>query len=199
MKRRSYSRTKSPHLRNSNVIIGDNGSGKSSFLRAVALALVGPAEAPALRLDWSSWMRPIDNTGIIFLSIEQDKFYDEWKGKGRQTQNLLTVNLFFVRQENQDVQLATSKQRPANRHVWSGKPGWFSAAYGPYRRFAGGDKDYEKVFYSHPRLARHLSVFGENVALSECLRWLQDLKFKQLEKDPEGRLLNYIFEFINST
>jgi DNA repair exonuclease SbcCD ATPase subunit len=31
------------------VIVGDNGSGKTSFLRAIALALVGPTEAQGLR------------------------------------------------------------------------------------------------------------------------------------------------------
>ncbi len=31
------------------VFIGDNGSGKSSVLRALAVAFVGPAEAPRLQ------------------------------------------------------------------------------------------------------------------------------------------------------
>ena len=35
------------------VIIGDNGSGKSTLVRAIALALAGPDEAPALRIDWN--------------------------------------------------------------------------------------------------------------------------------------------------
>jgi len=39
------------------VIIGDNGAGKSGVLRAVALSLVGPQEAPALRQDWNDWLR----------------------------------------------------------------------------------------------------------------------------------------------
>jgi DNA repair exonuclease SbcCD ATPase subunit len=39
------------------VIIGDNGAGKSGLLRAIALALVGPQEAIALRQDWNEWLR----------------------------------------------------------------------------------------------------------------------------------------------
>jgi hypothetical protein len=39
------------------VIIGDNGSGKSSVLRAAALALVGPAQAWGIRQDWDTWLR----------------------------------------------------------------------------------------------------------------------------------------------
>jgi len=55
------------------------------------------------------------------------------------------------------------------------------------------------MFYSHPRLARHLSVFGENVALSECLLWLQDLKFKELEEKRTNELLAAVITFINES
>lgn len=92
------------------------------------------------------------------------------------------------------------------RHLWSKKPAWFAASYGPFRRFAGGDKDAEKLYYSNPRLARHLSVFGEGVALSECLVWLQQQQFKRLEaerrpnasRDDAVRLMIALKEFINS-
>ncbi|HBY79411.1 MAG TPA: hypothetical protein DEG47_20960, partial [Cyanobacteria bacterium UBA11148] len=77
--------------------------------------------------------------------------------------------------------------------------GWFSAAYGPYRRFKGGNQDYEKLFDSNPKLAAHLSIFGEDVALTECLKWLQDLQFKKLEGDPEGNLLDSLKEFVNQS
>ena len=36
------------------VIIGDNGAGKTSFMKALALVMIGPEDAPALRQDWSS-------------------------------------------------------------------------------------------------------------------------------------------------
>ncbi len=81
--------------------------------------------------------------------------------------------------------------------IWSGGKGWFSASYGPFRRFTGGDKDYEKLFSSSPHLARHLSVFDESVALTEGLRWLQQLQFKKFEKASEGKLLDPLLKFIN--
>ena len=75
--------------------------------------------------------------------------------------------------------------------------GWFGASYGPFRRFAGGDKDYEKLFYSNPRLAPHLSAFGEDVALTEVLDWLQTLHVKRLEKNSEGQILEDLKKLIN--
>ena len=181
------------------VIIGDNGSGKSSFLRSVALALVGPIEAPALRQDWSNWLQVGQHTGFIRLYIQEDRKVDRWEGKGRQLKNyFINTNLVFLR-EPTGVIITKTKNRNPYRTVWGGKGGWFSAAYGPFRRFAGGDKDTEKMFYSHPKLARHLSVFGENVALSECLVWLQELKFQELERPSHKSVLSAVMKFINES
>ena len=80
--------------------------------------------------------------------------------------------------------------------------GWFSASYGPFRRFSGGDEEFEKLYTNQPRLARHLSVLGEAVALTEALSWLQSLRFQQLdpendESDEAEDLITRITDFIN--
>lgn len=77
--------------------------------------------------------------------------------------------------------------------------GWFSASYGPFRRFTGGDPALEELFTSNPKLARHLSLFGEAVALTEALRWLQNLRFTQLENadSVESKLLEQVKSLIN--
>jgi predicted ATPase len=179
-----------------NVIIGDNGAGKSSFLRAIALALVGPSEAAALRQNWDEWLRAGAARGSISILADSDKRFDKFAGTGRRTENYyLSATLLFTRSEAGVALL--SHGRDPDRTFWSTGTGWFSASYGPFRRFTGGDKDQEKLFYSRPKLARHLSVFGESVALSECLEWLKILQFKKLEKDPEGDLLDPLRQFIN--
>ncbi len=53
------------------------------------------------------------------------------------------------------------------------------------------------MFLSNPRLGAHVSVFGENVALTESLYWLRELNYKKLEKSPEGHVLNRLKHFIN--
>src|SRR5258708_15699887 len=60
------------------VVIGDNGSGKSSFLRSIALALIGPFEASALGQDWNTWLRSGQDTGQIKLNLLYDKEIDQF-------------------------------------------------------------------------------------------------------------------------
>ena len=50
-----------------------------------------------------------------------------------------------------------------------------------------------------PDLARHLSLFDEGIAFTKCLDWLQDLKFRALEHDPEGGLLDRLIRFVNES
>lgn len=80
-------------------------------------------------------------------------------------------------------------------HAWAG----FSAAYGPFRRFTGGDVEYVREFESQRRLLRHLSLFSERVALSDALKWLQDLEFRQSKQMPGAEIRDDLVTFINET
>jgi predicted ATPase len=141
------------------VVIGDNGAGKSSFLRSIALALVGPKEAFALRQNWNDWLSRGRPSGFVRLGITYDYALDKFSGSGNTPYGTIIVRVNFSRQQN-DVDLKATTQRNANRTVWGNKSGWFSASYGPFRRFAGGDNAVERIFITNPKLASHLSVFG---------------------------------------
>ncbi len=86
---------------------------------------------------------------------------------------------------------ANVKPMPPTNYNWSNNAGWFSVGYGPFRRFTGGDNIRSKVYYSSPKAGAHLSVFGEDVALTEALDWLKELDRKRLKEKED-----YNFELV---
>ncbi len=185
------------------VVIGDNGSGKSTIISAIALALIGTNEAPALRQNWGNWLRYRESKGQIQLEIVPDIKFDKTTGKEAIFNQLhLHAHLAFKKVPSlrgQLIVLEAPEIEGINPKIerWGNGEGWFSASYGPFRRFYGGNRDYERLFQSNPKLAPHLSAFGEDVALTECLNWLQNLHIKQLEGQNDGQLLNRLKTFLN--
>ena len=184
------------------VILGDNGAGKSTAVRALALALMGPANSQAARQVWSRWLTTGHTSGhvaVTFTGHDEDR----WTGKGNTSKRPvvaranLTASTQEDRKNGQSVELSFSGNY-AKRTVWGDGYGWFSASFGPFRRFSGGDPRIDRLFVSHPRLASHLSAFGEDVALRESLLWLQDLQVKKLEGDSEAEAIqDAAINFIN--
>lgn len=183
------------------VILGDNGSGKSSFLRALALGLVGPQNAEALRLDWNEWITRGANSASIRLEVDWGT-RDLFSGTGDVPKTRSLTAGLELKRESGTVQVSglPKSRRPfLDRGIWGGSGGWFSAAYGPFRRFAGGDSESASLSLSRPKLAAHLSLFGENFALTEALRWLQELDYRRKDQKPEGELLDGLTRFINNS
>lgn len=187
------------------IIIGDNGSGKSSLIKAIALNLVGPDDIQGLREDWRDWLRKEAQDGIISLLIEGDRNIDRKSGRGKPPDNIQVLAKLILKRDGNRVELKDNRNTPQGNYCqpenynWGDNVGWFSAAYGPFRRLSGGNKDWEKLYYSHPKLAAHLSAFGEDVALTEAIAWLRELKYKALENKPEGKLLEHIKSFVNQS
>ncbi|MFP2910598.1 AAA family ATPase [Pyxidicoccus sp. 3LFB2] len=177
------------------VILGDNGSGKSSVLRSIALALVGPRGASALRVDLNRWLRH-RAVGSVLMTLMPDSRVDKSKEKLSRN-STLDVGFRLVPVKFASMPTAAFDDRAPLWFSRGERTGWFSASYGPFRRFTGGDKDYEQLLSANPEIARHLSVFDESVALTEGLKWLQQLRFKELEKGSEGQLLGLLKKFIN--
>ncbi|HEX4421374.1 MAG TPA: AAA family ATPase [Kofleriaceae bacterium] len=181
------------------VILGENGAGKSTFLRSIALALVGPSEAPGLRQDWNTWLKRGASGGSISLMLDFDVKRDRFAGQGRAPKNYyLPASVIFDRAPEVTLRASRNPKLSPERHTWGGAHGWFAASYGPFRRFQGGNPDIEKLYHSQPRLARHLSVFGENVSLSEPLAWLTRLDHERQRRNKvSGQLLENITRFVN--
>ena len=184
------------------VIIGDNGAGKSSILRAIALALIGPSDIQALRLELKTWIQKGQEGAIVACTCLKHDM-DGYSGNSRPIKRPLKFGYTIepnAQANGGSVVLKEVKSNlNPNRYIWSGTSGWFSCGFGPFRRFTGGEKDWSKVFYSNPKAASHLSVFGEDVALTEAMEWLGQLKFQSFEKNQEASyILESLKTFVNS-
>ena len=184
------------------VILGDNGAGKSTVVRALALALMGQPNAHATRQDWSRWLAEGCDSGHVSVALSgHDE--DGWTGQGRTSTRPITAKASITaetegsRYNGRQATIVHTGRYPA-RTIWGGGDGWFSASFGPFRRFTGGDPEMDRLFVTHPRLASHLSAFGENVALRESLLWLQELQVKKIEEDQEAEAIQEtVISFIN--
>ncbi|CAN5474363.1 AAA family ATPase [soil metagenome] len=214
------------------VLIGDNGAGKSTIIRSMALSLI-ENQAQGLREDWNDWLNKNADNGKITVNLFRDETYDDIEIgdynksakdiKNRKDKVDIEIILTKERERNfmetpsglielknsepsQDIyfygfQSAPDKEKEKVRWTIIKTAGFFSAGYGPFRRFEGGSPEWNDLFKnpSFANLAAHLSVFGEDVALTEAINWLKDLNYKTLEKDKGSEYtLENLKKLINS-
>ncbi|MGV3604308.1 MAG: AAA family ATPase [Dyadobacter fermentans] len=230
------------------VIIGDNGSGKSTVVKSIALALLNIPDINALALDWKEWLKIGSQQGIIEL------FVSPFPSLSRSIQNRVTIqnvitsdnskhpmysisanlrevifrgyktfdNPPFLPVSNTSSSTTTTTVYPPpvttptpdhfrgsannmgsflSEHY--GTEYWFSAGYGPFRRFSGGNPDKEKIFKTNPNLGSLLSIFGEDIALTEVLAFLRNQYIEELDARSRGithkHVLSRLITFINNS
>jgi len=189
------------------VLIGDNGSGKSTILRALSLALIGPNDIKAFRLDFRDWLRKDSGEGYVSAIIAPSTDFDRYIKQSPPRRRPFEAKVILRHLPPDDSRYAISEvivdkngSVTADKYIWSNASGWFTAGFGPFRRFTGGEKDWESLHYSVPRAAALLSIFGEDVALTQSLKWLRELHHGQLDGfDDQKRQLKYFKRFINET
>lgn len=184
------------------VLLGDNGAGKTTIVRALAVALVGEANAHASRQDWSRWLSADKERAEVRVTLASHSD-DSWTGQGRRGHGPAVFGAQLLAgpsngENGRRTHIKFFNQRYARRTIWGDGIGWFSASFGAFRRFSGSDPAMDRLYLSHPRLAAHLSAFGENVALGESLRWLQTLKIQELTDAPDASdILQTVVSFTN--
>lgn len=181
------------------VLIGDNGSGKSSIIRAIALALVGQNDAQALSSfeDFSNWLPPGEKKGNISIDVSRDNEYDKPKYTMKKDP-IANSNISLERVSGNGKVKIIGKVTPDNA-LWGkhANSGWFAAAYGPFRRLRGGVEVFAHLISSRPRLASCLTAFRDDVALTQLISWLKDLALDAPKKTTAKSTLESIIAFVN--
>ncbi|GAA2533106.1 AAA family ATPase [Winogradskya humida] len=178
------------------VLAGRNGSGKTSLLRAVALAVGGPGVARNLVSDFSNWVSFGKLHAVATVQLTHDTGVDLFAGDEEWPAGQFGAGLSWAIQEDaryagQDRQpammehrgLSGGELRASQRGPWSDNPaGWFCAAYGPFRRLAGGSGDAQRLMVSRGPATRMATAFHEDASLAEGVSWLIEQHLRSLEK-----------------
>lgn len=189
------------------VLIGDNGSGKSTILKAICLALVGPPEYHSLiGQNWDSWLRKGNEEGDIALVVLADPKVDKnLSGQSYETKYEVKPKLVLKKsringrtgQVEIHDNITIGQEFNPGDHIWTNAKGWLALAYGPFRRFSGGEEIWRDIARKNPSLARHLSVFVEGFVFSDCIDWLVKLKHRELERPGQSSIIDGLKRLIN--
>lgn len=166
------------------VLVGGNASGKSTILKAIALAVSGPdAGLQLMSLDTSGWIRQGCSEAMASVDIVRDEAHDKFMGSsGRQPKTDFsagvlwrqpeeigfgTVRPMFIEHKNQN-------SGRAQRGPWDpNAPGWFCAGYGPMRRLSGSSPAAASMSSAGGAMSRFVTLFREDAALSDSESWLK--------------------------
>lgn len=185
------------------VVTGDNASGKTTLLKAIALALVGPDVGRALQPSLRGWIREGCDEATIAVELSagpQDSFE-----QGKRFERPFWSELRLSRNGGPEVTLGVGQKyrgqkKGPTRGPWAENPqGWFACGYGPFRRLYGASPEAQRIMSGPPRVARFATMFREDATLGECELWLRDLQYKKLEgREREGAILEQVVRLLNN-
>jgi len=188
------------------VFTGDNGSGKSALLKAIALGLAGRDTARSLQPSLHRWIRlgAEPHEGFIQVEIVRQATDDLFAESGRTADSSFPAKL-KLRNGGRDVTLEPvvpegrpDEYRAPERSIWSTEArGWFACGYGPFRRVFGASPEAARLM-AVPTTARFVTMFEEAASLAEVDQWMRNLKHKELEKRiEETEQLSTLLEILN--
>jgi hypothetical protein len=173
------------------VLAGRNGSGKTSLLRAIALAASGDFVAVSLVPDFRSWITVGQPGAKAEVQIAPDYSWDSTTVQGSERFDRLTASLLWSASER-ERQRSGGAVWPVGitDHSFENGPsqqnaaGWFCAGYGPFRRLVGGAADSQRLMSAPGPVARLVTLFHEDASLTEGVQWLVDQHLRALEGQP---------------
>lgn len=181
------------------VIAGLNNSGKTSLLRAIALAICGPNTARSLVPGFEDWISIGKSHAKATALLEYDPTVEVYTpGLLPLSNTPFQAGLTWTWRIKPDADgrvgdtLGRQPQfsaAPASRELlevsgpWQQEAeGWFCAGYGPFRRLAGGSSEVQRLMGTAGPVSRLSSLFHEDASLAEGVSWLIEQHLRALEQ-----------------
>jgi len=177
------------------VLAGRNGSGKSTFLRAIALAVAGIRMDQSLQESFRDWITRGEKECRVSTELtfgKEDKFdNDPIQHPINPDKTSFETGLKWdYREDKSEPKISSIPSSEAKIYwawygPWSENPvGWFIAGYGPFRHLPANGMDRYKGKNSPLRLNQLASLFREDISLSEAISWLKEVYLRRLEDRP---------------
>jgi hypothetical protein len=173
------------------VFVGGNSSGKSTILRGIALALMGPEAGGRLMGQPLGWIFKDQTKSSASIKLKWDKEHDKFKTGGAPPGEYFEAGVRWFFEKGDEVpQFKSTDKRNAkgsriqtpDRGPWSpNSMGWFAAGYGPMRRLSGSSSEAMRFSVSKEIDSRFATLFREDAALSESEEWLRRMHARGLE------------------
>jgi energy-coupling factor transporter ATP-binding protein EcfA2 len=169
------------------VIAGPNGTGKSTLLRAIALAVAGPSMANKLVQSFAGWVREGAREGKarVNLAVGPKDVYQNPPAMFDRGPEDIGLRWEVQKGGGEPYLLQDGENLTSPWGPWATNPsGWFLAGYGPFRRI-GLREDFEAP---GPQMAARLaSLFNEDHTLAESVQWLKDIYAQRLDYQEQAR------------
>lgn len=205
------------------VVIGENGSGKTSLLRAIAIGLMDIETFRGLWINPEHMIQVGKEIALIELEIRRDKDLDileefivpkellEAVISGPSSFHLPEDSISFKSflefkrtEKGSSVRFNTTDGvRPVDENyhptlsaiIEQGFEGWFGVGFGVERKFQGGDQFFKQFYLQNDKAARLMSLFKE-ISFSAVEPWLQKLKMR--EHEGHGHMFECIVKLVNN-
>ncbi len=186
------------------VLTGENGSGKTALLKAVALALVGPEIGRALQPALNGWIRDEAEQAEIAVQLDADEMDIFVGAPGPRPGRPIWSELDLQTNGGSEVSMKVvnrwrkGKKGPLNGPWAENAAGWFAVGYGPFRRLYGASPEAQRLMSGPSRVARFATMFKEDATLLEGELWLKDLNYRKLEEKPRAtHVLDQTIDLLN--
>jgi predicted ATP-dependent endonuclease of OLD family len=157
------------------VLIGDNGSGKSSILKGIVMAMI-----PVNNVHYNKLQRKLGEESLINLYLSSYKNYVS--SIAIMKNGKIWKTSIFDDDNKKELVIQDSQIKV------------FIVGFGPFRRF----NQKENGSSESPIIENFRSLFDDNANLTESLSWLQNLDYQRLEGNGQaGKILDYLRKLMN--